>query len=311
MECFGGCFRCACLFAAPTWAKAQEDNSCCSPKLHATPTALVACAHELGAGCSVPAIRGIPSSLDSEADCCSSPSPWKSTEAGWKVSWTIVENAIDTCDSCDGVTGVLPISHCRLDGEMRDEDEVPAFCEPSMTCSFLTCQAGNTPQHNVVVDQHSPSTLAEEHSKQDELRQVGDNAKDHVVFLLPQLPLAQFLGMPDLSELRTTSCHFRHMPNVKIYTLEDLLQKLEDGGRADILKACHFLSSRCQLLRGIDRRFHDKFCQVVRGLLYYKRHWQRYRTTSQDKETVNLAYRALMESRRDRHVTYWTILEGS
>ncbi|CAE7625140.1 unnamed protein product [Symbiodinium sp. CCMP2592] len=310
MECLSGCFSCAGLFAAPKWVKAQEGNSCCSPKLHPIPTARVACAHELGAGCSVPAPRGIPSSFDSEADCCSSPSPSKSTGAGWTVSRTIVERAVDTCDSCDGVTGALPISHCRLDGEIQDEHEVPAFCEPSMTCSFLACQAGNASQHNVVVDQHSPSTLAEEHAKQDEQMR-GGSARDQVVFLLPQLPPAQFLGMPDLAELRTTSCHFRHMPNVKICTLEDLLQKLEDGGRADILKACHFISSRCQLLQGIDRRFHDKFCQVVRGLLYYKTHWERYRTTSQDKETVNLAYLTLMNSRRDRHVTYWTVLEGS
>ncbi|CAE7265837.1 hypothetical protein AK812_SmicGene49063 [Symbiodinium microadriaticum] len=201
---------------------------------------------------------------------------------------------------------------------MQDEDEVPAFQEHSLTLSsmsegtFLTCQAGNTSQQELVLDQHSPCILAEEHSQQDEqMQQVVGNVWDQVVFLLPQLPLAQFLGMLDLAELRTTGCHFRHMPDVKVYTLEDLLQKLEDGGRADILKACHFLSSRCQLLQGIDRRFHDTFCRVVRGLLYYKRHWERYHTTSQDKEVVRLAYRALMDSRRDRYVTFWTILEGS
>ncbi|CAE7684549.1 unnamed protein product [Symbiodinium sp. CCMP2456] len=200
---------------------------------------------------------------------------------------------------------------------MQDEDALPAF-QDSLTLSamsegsFLTCQAGNTSQRDLVLDQHSTRILAEEHSQQDEqMHQVVGKVWDQVVFLLPQLPLAQFLGMLDLAELRTTGCHFRHMPHVKICTLEDLLQKLEYGGRADILKACHFLSSRCQLLQGIDRRFHDKFCQVVRGLLYYKRHWERYHTTSQDKEVVSLAYSALMDSRHDRYVTFWTILDGS
>lgn len=95
--------------------------------------------------------------------------------------------------------------------------------------------------------------------------------------------------------------------HVKIYTLEDLLQELEYGGRADILQACHFLSSRCQLLQGIDRKFHDKFCKLVRGLLYYKSQWERYCITKQDKEIVKLAYCALMDSRL---VNFWSIFDG-